>query len=66
MRDAFNNGLKKLQEKPGALYEVILVTTYFIFLILSIKNNNFFLKELTLCGLIIILAIINAQIKNKS
>ena len=66
MKEAFNNGLKKLQEKPETLNEVILVSTYFIFLIISIKNNNLFFKELTLCGLIIIFALISAQTKNQS
>lgn len=65
MREAFNNGLKKLQQKPGALNEVVLMAIYFIFLMISI-NNNLFLKELTLGGLIFIVAMINAQSKNKS
>ena len=63
---ALNNGLKELQEKPGTFNEAILVSSYFIFLMLSINNNNLFLRELTLCGLIIIFSIISAQTKNIS
>lgn len=66
MREAINNGLKKLKEKPSTLEEIILVTTYFTFLSLSILNNKLFLKELALCGLIIIFALMSARTKNKS
>ncbi|TWO33259.1 hypothetical protein E1J38_005015 [Seonamhaeicola sediminis] len=65
MREAINNSLKRLKEKPSTLEEVILVIIYFIFLSLSISNNNLFLKELTLCGLIILFALMGAQAKNK-
>lgn len=60
MRELLNNNLKRLKLKSRAINEIILLFTYCIFLVLSIKNDNLFLKEITLGGLIIIFAMISS------
>ncbi len=66
MKKAFYTSLRKLQEKPRIFNDAILISTYLIFIILSIKSNNLFLKELTVCGLIIGFIILSNQTKRKN
>lgn len=59
MKKLFNDGWKKIQQNSIKLEVMIILLGYFFIILFSIKNNNLFLKELIVSGLIIVLAFLS-------
>lgn len=59
MKRLFNDGWKKIQQNSIKLEVMIILLGYFFIILFSIKNNNLFLKELIVSGLIIVLAFLS-------
>lgn len=65
MKLPITKSLKKLEEKPWPTSELILFTLYLFFVLLSIKREHLFTKELALSGLIILFAIVGSKLKSQ-
>lgn len=65
MKDKFFNNIKNLQQRIISFNDVMILVMYLTIVSLSLQNNKLFLEELILCGVIVILCLLNGQNKKK-
>ena len=63
MKERILNNIKKLQKQSSFFNVGILSFLFLLFIMLSIKSDGLFLKEILLSSLIIVLVILNTGFK---
>ncbi|WP_303317044.1 hypothetical protein Q4Q34_02900 [Flavivirga abyssicola] len=66
MKEKLLNSFKRLHQKSATINDIVIALIYATVVSLSIINNNLFLEEILLCGLIIGMTLLSAKNKNSN
>lgn len=64
MKDKIFSSIKKMKQKPLAINQIIPIVMFLAAIVLSLKSDGLFIKELIISGLIVSLVLIYAKGQN--